>query len=253
LAGHKQADMPDEAGGIPVNGISLPRYLLLPVLIAMLLAGVYLSFRAGADYVLQYRVNSTLDRWQQSGKPVDLLQWKQLLADAGAGAKASPHDADLENGVGRLYDFRATAMAESVDQRKRFYALAADHYKQVIALRPAWPYGWMNLTILMAKAGIFDRTFMHALKQTIHLAPWEQSTLPNLVRLSVLAWPYMAAADRSVIGAYLIRAAEQRGGEVRRVLQQNGSIDFFCRVISRNRKGNGGEVSFCDVTMPEKH
>jgi len=232
----------------------LSRYLLLIPLIVMLLAGVYLSFRAGADYVLQYRVNTTLDRWQQSGKPVDLPQWQQLLADAETGVLASPNDADLENGLGRLYDFRATSMAESADQRKRFYASAADHYKQVIRLRPAWPYGWMNLTMLIAKAGIFDRTFMHALKQTIHLAPWERTTLPNLVRLSVFAWPYMPAADRRVIGAYLIRAAEQRSGEVRRALQQDHRVEFFCRVINRswNENRKAADLSFCGVKSPEK-
>ena len=236
------------------KGMRLSRYLLLIPLIAMLLTGVYLAFRAGADYVLQYRVNTTLDRWQESGKSVDVPQWEQLLADAEAGVLKSPNDADLENGLGRLYDFRATVMAESADQRKYFYALAADHYKQVIRLRPAWPFGWMNLTILMANAGIFDRTFMHALKQTIHLAPWERTTLPNLVRLSVFAWPYMPAADRRVIGAYLINAAEQRRGEVRQALEQDHRIDFFCRVINQrwNENGKSADVPFCDLSSSEK-
>jgi len=156
---------------------------------------------------------------------------QRVAVDALALDGANP---DLHNGLGRLFDYRSSEMTRSKQERLQLMQNAMQHYRQVILLRPAWPYGYLNLVSVKVRIKAFDAEFRQMLLQLVKRSPWEHNTLPALVRLAVISWPYLDNPTRESLKPYLLQASEKRTGEVKRVLQLSKQLDYFCLVIAHD-------------------
>jgi len=205
------------------------------ILIASLIIGfAWLSFfsvRSGFAYVHQFRLNTLIDSWQSNpGKRLSLAAWQQMEAEALDALASYSVNPDIENALGRLDDYRALMMATTADEKAEYHHQAIDHYRRVIALRPAWPYGYLNMANSKAMAGELDAEFRKVLVQLSRLAPWENNTLPGIVRLATFSWPYLDIATRNAIRPYLMQAGEKRSGDVRKALDKD-QLHAYCKVV----------------------
>ncbi|UYM15729.1 hypothetical protein [Endozoicomonas euniceicola] len=58
-----------------------------------------------------------------------------------------------------------------------------DLIRKAVALRPAWPYGWMFLVEAKARHRQIDEEFNRSLVQAITLGPWEREVMERAARL----------------------------------------------------------------------
>jgi len=216
---------------------------LLVTLLALMVTvmAVLWAFRFGMGYVQQYRIHAAIDRWQHSTKPMTVDQWNELEQEAKSALLWSPNEADLHNALGRIYALRTGDTGASKLLRRAYANKAIAEYSRVVALRPAWPYGWMNRAAVLADVDLFNAQFKQNLFMSIRLGPWERTTLPVNFRLAFQAWPYLNRDERKQLLPYLIKAATERKKDIWPTIQSKENRDFFCQAIIRN----SASLPFC--------
>ncbi len=211
--------------------------LMIPVLLYLLVQAVF----SGMAYVAQYRLHATIDRWQAASVTVPLAQWQVMESFALQALSHDQGNPDLLNAVGRLYDYRAGRLAQDVNNAREWRIRAAGYYRQVPRLRPAWPYGWLNLAMIKAASGEPDREFRSALSHLLSLGSWEANTLPALVQLALYGWPYMGRSERAPFLDYFRRAQQSRADDVRAALCRGRQLSLYCAIVAHA----GAPASFC--------
>lgn len=213
------------------------RLILSAFIVLVLLYLIIFSARSGLSYISQYRLHATIDGWQKGeGDQPSLTGWQEMESMAVEALGSDSTNPDLHNALGRLYDYRGIAMSGPDQQRIEYAKKATVQYRQVIRLRPTWPYGYFNLMNSKAGIGALDAEFRQTLLRLIELAPWEENTLPGIVQVSTYAWPYLDIKSRIPIKEYLLLAAEKRMADVRKALRKKKLTVIFCAVIAHGEK-----------------
>jgi len=215
----------------------LTALFLLMILVYLLLQAVL----SGVVYINQYRVNATVDRWYENQELPTLHEWEELELFALSSMHGNEGNTTMLNAVGRVYDYRSSKMAKSWKEKKRYGEKSIVYYRQVTQSRPAWPYGWMNLALSKVRLRALDDEFRRALRQLLKTGPWEEATLPSILRLSLLSWRYLDVDSHELILDYFIRAQEKRSGEVYQVVKSFGRLGFYCSLVAQR----DAKASFC--------
>ena len=229
----------NKGSGAEMKISSRARAALLLLAVLWLLIQAMLS---GIAYVNQYRLNATLNRWYEDKTPPPVDKWLVMEKLALASLEKNESNADIVNATGRLYDYRATNMVSDRKQQRVYLQKALGYYKQVIRLRPAWPYGWMNIAISKGRLSEIDEEYKQALLQLLRLGPWEENTLPVIIQLSLPTWPYLDSDTRQPLLDYFIRAQESsRKMEVSQTVLKAGQLKLYCALVAHK----GAKASFC--------
>jgi len=206
------------------------------ILITVLLVLIVFSARAGVSYVVQYRTHAALDHWQKSpDKRPTLNAWQGMLDSVKEMLAFDAKNADLQNALARLYFYRAGNMDSSAKQSLQDYKQAIAGYRTVIALRPSWPYGYLNLLYNKVFVGELDAEMRDSLLHLIQLSPWEKNTLSDTVKVAVFVWPGLDKQSQQAVKSYLLLTSEKRKGEVVRALKESQLKDRFCQQIARGQ------------------
>lgn len=217
---------------------TLAALLLLPLLCLLIMQALL----SGIAYVDQYRLNATLNRWYEDQTPRTEDEWLAMENLALASLRKNESNADIINATGRLYDYRGTNMVSDSEKQRAYLHKAIGYYRQVIRLRPAWPYGWMNIAISKGRLSEIDEEFKQALLQLLRLGPWEENTLPVIFQLSLPTWPYLDKDTRQPLLDYFIVAQESsRSLEVSRIILRTGHLKLYCALVTHK----GAKASFC--------
>ncbi len=206
----------------------------LLTLAALLLAALALwSLRAGALYVVQFRVHSHIDQWYAApDHPPAASEVNALENDARSALAWAPADPAMLDALGRLYYYHATAITPAGQQRNALLHKAAACFRKLIAQRPAWPYGYAGLLSIKAELGEYDAEQADTLLHLIRLGPWDNAILPSLLRWSMWSWPFLPDDKREPVRHYLQRVAEQRQQDMRQTLEQTGGLAYYCIAIA---------------------
>jgi hypothetical protein len=209
--------------------------------VILLLIFLIFALRVGVSYVVQYRANTAVYLWQQSldNRPT-LNEWQDTLGLVETMLAFDDKNPELLNVRGRLYFYRARNMAESVKKSLQDYKHAMVDYRAVIALRPAWPHGYLNLLYSKMLANEVDAEMRHSLLSLIKLAPWEKATLIDTVKAAVFAWASLDVKGKQVVKSYLLSVSDKRKGEVRLALSDSHYQAYFCKQIVK-----GETVALC--------
>lgn len=217
------------AQGIVMKG-SKRVWMMFAVVVLLVL--IVFSTRAGVSYVVQYRAHAAIDLWQQSSdKQPSLGVWQGMLNSVEGMLPFDMNNADLQSALARLYFYRARNMDASVKQSLQDYQQAILGYRTVITLRPAWPYGYLNLLYSKIFVGELDAEMRHSLLHLIQLSPWEKNTLSDIVKVAVFVWPYLDKESQEVVRSYLLLASEKRKGQVMLALRGKPLKERFCQKI----------------------
>jgi len=211
--------------------------LLLPALPYLMVQAVY----SGMAYVQQYHLNATLDQWGKTGAIQPLDEWMKVEKKAQAALHGNAYKVEITNALGRLYFYRSVRMSTARKHQLAFGHKAMAYFREVNRLRPAWPYGWMNLALIKFMLGERDEEFKAALQQLLRLGPWEKNTLPALIPLAVYAWPALTAAQRQPLLEYFTIAQKERAKDVLDALTASRQLSYYCAIVRRN----GEKASFC--------
>lgn len=167
--------------------------LLLLACVALVLTGLRMA-NAG---IAAYQAEAFLADW--AGKRVE--PEPRAWAVAHSAAQRSVDSYPVANGeyfdrLGRVHSwqFAAQPFASPLAQDSRLAAVGA--YRDAIAVRPVWPYSWLQLADNKLHLAQFDAEFKQALGRAVELGPTRIDVQREVARIAFAAWPQLNVSER---------------------------------------------------------
>ena len=214
---------------------------LYMVLLSVLLYLLIQSLLSGMLYLNEYRLEITVDKWNQASETIPLSEWVATENVALELLREHENNTSVVNTLGRLYYYRSSHLSASNRERLFYGNKALAYYRTVTRLRPAWAYGWMNLDIAKMYLNQVDQEFRHALFRVLHLDPWSRTTLPTTIKLSLLAWPHLSKEEQKEMVNYFSIAQKQRSDDVLAALSDSNLKALYCILV----RHHGSVAPFC--------
>ncbi|NKB37214.1 MAG: hypothetical protein GKR93_08600 [Gammaproteobacteria bacterium] len=82
------------------------------------------------------------------------------------------------------YAFKETGFAKAEKGRK----LALNFYRNSVHLRPAWPYGWIDLALVKYRLGELDEEFYKSILHASELGSWEPGVQKVIIEIGLHGW-----------------------------------------------------------------
>ena len=130
-------------------------------------------------------------------------------------------------------------------ERRELLESAADHFRQSLAVRPLWPYGWVNLLAAEDKLGQVDMEFNLALRRSAETGPWEPWVQLQLIDSGLRHWGRLGRAEQALVRQQVSSALKVRPRQVFAVIKNYGRPDLICG----NESGYKQISRWCESTM----
>ena len=130
-------------------------------------------------------------------------------------------------------------------ERRELLESAADHFRQSLAVRPLWPYGWVNLLAAKDKLGQVDMEFNHALRRSAETGPWEPWVQLQFIDSGLRHWGRLGRAEQALVRQQVSSALKVRPRQVFAVIKNYGRPDLICG----NESGYKQISRWCESTM----
>ena len=165
-----------------------------PILLALLLLSLSIVAAAfGMANIYQKEAATLRVDWDDSedveGAPP--WAWEQAQRYLWLASRLAPFDPQILGDQGRLYDSRASATQASDASTE--YERALGFYRQALALRPAWPYAWVDIAGLKIAQQRLDAEYLHAVQQALTLGPWQTKVQASIAFGGLMVWDMLPA------------------------------------------------------------
>ena len=117
--------------------------------------------------------------------------WEQVQRYLWLANRLAPFDAQVLGDLGELYEHRideVPAPGTSADHER-----ALGYYRQALALRPAWPYAWVDIAALKITQQRLDAEYSHAMQRALSLGPWQTSVQASIAGGGLIVWDQLPA------------------------------------------------------------
>lgn len=179
----------------------LPALLLIALSVAAASFGVASIYRAEAVTVIEKW------DWPEDEPVPPAWAWEQVHRYLWLANRLAPLDAQILTELGELYELRvadtpADAPADIPDAARDSASdleHALGYYRQALALRPAWPYGWADVARLKLSQGNIDAEFAVAMQRALELGPWQSALQASIASAGLTAWDQLPAELQSDI------------------------------------------------------
>ena len=105
---------------------------------------------------------------------------------------------------------------------------AADYYRNALAVRPLWPYSWVNLLSVKDKLGQVDMEFNSAMHRAVETGPWEPGVLSQVMSSGLHRWEYLGRTEKELIQKVIKTALKVQPREVFSLVRSYGRPDLVC-------------------------
>ena len=166
---------------------SFKRWQVALPLLMLLLYLVFSSYRLLVADINHQHVNRYLEHWKQEfseNKETFVIPESEInvaLRNAGRALSYQADDPLQLLLMAKVYQWLPFVEAGASLAEPEYYEL--DLIRKAVALRPAWPYGWMLLVEAKARHRQIDEEFNRSLVQAITLGPWEREVMERAARL----------------------------------------------------------------------
>lgn len=210
---------------------------LLAILLIALLAVVLLVI--GARMTLagsaSYQAEAFLDDWQAKGQEPSERAWQVAHAAAQRAISLYPtHAGDDHQRLGHIYQWQHFRQPFGAPQANASRHDALTAFREATALRPNWPFGWVDLAYAKLYLLEFDSEFHQALENARQLGPWRIGVNSRLAEIGFIAWPQLDAAQRNSILESARRTVSHSRGDSQKVFAiaaNTGMTDVLCAAL----------------------
>lgn len=212
------------------------RYAIgIPILALLLGLGVF-AMRWGLASLDLWRASEIIGQLVAGNAPLDTRQ--ALLARGmehlDRAYRLNGGHPDLHDKRGQIYYLQAIHFADAGLERGALLSQAVEEYRKALAMRPSWPYFWLNLVVAKAEWGIFDREFRHAVRRTAETGPWEPRVQLQLIRVDFIEQQRLDRRSRERIDEMLQRALQMQPGAVLQLAVELGQLPRVCSALEED-------------------
>jgi tetratricopeptide (TPR) repeat protein len=184
----EEARYPARAGG------------LLPVVIAALLIGlgVY-ALRLGAADLLTLPARTALEQPLGRDRGADEGRWNAIAGALRAARRLDPLNPAILADLGRALEASVAPPRPWDDHARQRVEQALKNYRRAAALRPSWPYTWVNIAQTKLSLAEIDQEFARALGRAAELGPWEPEVQLAVAELGLATWHLLPTETRRTV------------------------------------------------------
>lgn len=208
---------------------------------AILLLALILLIQGGFRFAgaLNFQLADTLQRrLGATPDPANLAAATQAIERAAFSDSNNPNIGELSASLALLNAAAAGQPSAAAN------AALLPRYRDLVALRPRWPYARANLATAKLRAGQFDAELNQELRQMVVLGPWE----PRLQLLAAdVLYGYGGQLDSSTRAQLLLgldRAAQWQPHELIDRGERRGQLPFLC---ARYGASNAVVRAYCAI------
>jgi hypothetical protein len=144
--------------------------------------------------------------------------------------KRFPNNPDYLDFAGRLKILAASQPGVVGGERRDLLESAASDFRQALAVRPLWPYSWVNLLSAKDKLGQVDLEFNSALTRAAELGPWEPRVQLQVINSGLRYWDQLGLTERDLVQSKIIDALRVQPRETFVIVKDYGRPDLVCGV-----------------------
>ena len=213
-----------------INSLSLKlRLSILPVVLFLMVC-LGTLFQEGLGYLYSQQTVVFLKFWHQEalseewGGRVQPANYMNAVDGARRALVYSPDNPLFLGQLAKIYDRQAISDTLAAQN-------SLDVYRELIEIRPAWPYYRADFAVAKARAGEFDSEFEQALVDAIRLGPWEKEVLEKVARLGWLYRTTVSSALQIEIDKNFARYVSAYPWDAIRWGQQKGHLQQLCLIF----------------------
>lgn len=198
------------------------RLALIPATLLIGLAALAAVLAIARGYASEG--SNIITRWTTARelKVPPAWSWEEAHRYLWLAHRLDPLNPDTLNELGRLYELRVSEQTAASPQGIAALAQARDYYHHSLALRPAWPFAWVNLTQLKLKQQAPDREFAWAMTQAARLGPWEWAVQVGIATAGLHAWDELPEHLRRVVETTIAHGIERESHAVIMIARDRG-------------------------------
>lgn len=182
----------------------LSSFLILCCIVSLLYF-IYVAFAWGIADIHHRLAMGQLKQWSakknQPDKKLEFVakDWEKLQSNLSTALRYNPNNPNIHESLalaltGRFAD---KPVGDKLAEPYRRKALA--HYRQSIAVRPVWPYAWINLALVKYQLGEIDEEFQQALYKANKLGAWEPDVQRLIIDISLSRWNVLTLEERDFV------------------------------------------------------
>ena len=188
-----------------------PWRLLVPVVIGLLLLGVWLAGRIGIADIYRYQVRRDLAQWEASGSVVDLARWRRAWSYNQKSLSLDGDNPMYLNQAARVWEWRMFVTGRQSEDPRPIIQRAIEFQRKALRAQPVWPSSWAHLAVLKARNMEFDAEFEAAVERSVELGPWQPGVHIILVDIGLMRWNLLADSTRGLVAKAFSRRTSSEG------------------------------------------
>ena len=142
--------------------------------------------------------------------------------------KRFPNNPGYLDFAGRLQILRTGQTGVVGAERRALLESAAGNFRQALAVRPLWPYSWVNLLTTKDKLGQVDMEFNRALTRSAELGPWEPRVQLQVINSGLRYWGKLGSAEKVLVQQKVLDALKVQPSNVFAIVKDYGRPDLVC-------------------------
>lgn len=159
-------------------------YIPATVFVGLIGIGTLIS----STYFLSYNSMQTMEKWSCEGRITHGEEWDVAHKNLVLTNKLMPWDADINMGLGNLYEWKAAGESTWSDTSKKMRSKAIAYYAKAIEQRPTWANVWIKLAqTMLLNRQITDDTF-YAITMGFKYGQWQPELRDRLFQLTLGIW-----------------------------------------------------------------
>jgi len=180
----------------------------IAALLALLGYALSIAARTGLADVYAAPAKSYLETKRSAGEVLTQDEWQAVYGSLIRALALAPGDPENLSELGRLHRILLEADDLDAGEISRYGDAGAGYYQAALALRPTWPWDWVNLALVKYQqyqdtSGVYQ----DALVRAIEFGPRESSSQDRVTRLGISSWQtlnpaatlaVLTAADRAL-------------------------------------------------------
>ena len=194
-------------------------------LIVMLIFCGVVAAKWGISSVIAYPSISRLEDWREHQQRLEHGQWEVIRAGLVNALSYDPQNPELLHKLGLAYEgefYYILGNGLATDYRKFAY----EYYQEASAIRPAWPYHWVDLLLVKYRLGEIDEDFNVAIKQAVILGPWEPWVQQVIADVGMHHWYHFTPEMQQLVNT-TVRQGVQHLDNAKPILELVKRYDMF--------------------------
>jgi len=147
--------------------------------------------------------------------------------------RLDPLSANYSADLGHLYAWQAWQQPLGSRGARAYRLEALKHYREAIAKRPTWGFGWAHVAQQHLLLGSMEGAGLDALEKAARLSPWEARVQHKVLWIGFAIWDEIPVETRVTLRRTLERAVriDNDVAGLIRLAQEHGRVDMVAPLL----------------------